>query len=715
MKRRKFLTGGALACGSFLLPDLLRASPLRPPVARVTPVTEVLWGQSVTDPYRWMENPADPDWLPFLQGQTNFARRALEALPLRAKLLKRISALSSAIAQATYPKIAGDMSFVQKREADASNYRIVAIDSTGREAVLADPADFAKANASASIDWWQPSPNGKYLVFGVSLAGTEAAVGYVVDVVTGKRLDDRLEHVPYAAPSWLPDSSGFFYNRFAGRPAASPDYYNDRSVWLHRVGSAQSSDQLVIKTGTNPAVPMNAVSSPEIQVGVGSTYLALFVRDGYVREFALYVAEIASVIAGKAVWRRICGPRDGISDFALSGTSLFLVSTSSAPRGELLLLNAAQGTLANASKALPAGDAVLDELTAGRSGTYVTLNDGGEQSLLFVPVEGSARTIALPFTGWIQSVAVSPVDGQTLVRITSWLEPGAIFAIDSVTGTALRSSLQKRPDIDLSPYETRRIFATARDGTKIPISVVARKGKPKAAAPCLVHVYGAYQWPSQPVFDVRGVAFLEAGGVIATAHVRGGGEYGRMWHEQGQKSNKPNTWRDLIACCETLIAQGYTARKKIAIIGGSAGGIAVGRAMTERPDLFGAVISKVGMSNPLRAEFEPNGKPNIPEFGTVTEKAGFEALMAMDSFRAVQQGVSYPAILLSTGINDARVAPHNAAKMAARLQAANPKSKALLVVNFEAGHEANSLSKNEADAEYADDFAFVLANTAASR
>ena len=536
-------------------------------------------------------------------------------------------------------------------------------------------------------------------------------MGHVVDVTTGKRLDDRLEHVPYAAASWLSDSSGFFYNRFAGRPASSSDYYNDRSVWLHRVGSAQSTDHQIMATGVDSNVTMKAVSSPEIQVGVGSAHLAMLVRDGYVREFALYVAEVAAVLNGKPAWRRICGPQEGISDFALSGNALFVVSTKDKPRGELLVLDAAKGTLADARRVLPASEVVLDELTAGRDGTYVTVNDGGEQSLLFVPVDGEVRPIALPFAGWIQSVAVAPLDGQTLVRMTSWLEPGAIFAVSSATGSAARSLLQARPNIDLSAYETRRIFAAARDGTRIPISVIARKGRPKAAARCLIHVYGAYQWPSQPVFDVRGVAFLEAGGVIATAHVRGGGEYGRTWHEQGQKATKPNTWRDLIACCETLIAQGYTARKKIAIVGGSAGGIAVGRAMTERPELFGAVISKVGMSNPLRAEFEPNGKPNIPEFGTVTDKAGFEALLAMDSYHAVRSGVSYPPILLSTGINDARVAPHNAAKMAARLQAAYPSSKTLLRVNFEAGHDANSLSKTDADADYADDLAFVLACT----
>lgn len=216
------------------------------------------------------------------------------------------------------------------------------------------------------------------------------------------------------------------------------------------------------------------------------------------------------------------------------------------------------------------------------------------------------------------------------------------------------------------------------------------------------------------MFDARGIAFLEAGGIIATAHVRGGGEYGRAWHEAGMKATKPNTWRDLIDCCEALIASGYTTKRQLAIVGGSAGGITVGRAMTERPDLFAAVISKVGMSNPLRAEFEPNGQPNVPEFGSIKDQPGFRALKAMDSYHAVKDGVRYPAIMLTTSRNDARVAPYNAAKMAARMQAANPLGTVLLRVDFEGGHDMNDLSKSQLDAEYADDFAFIFASTRVS-
>ncbi len=711
LSRRHFLTSAAMTGGLALLPRSARAEGApRPPVARVEPVAETLWGERIVDPYRWLENTADRDWMPFMRGQDAHARRVLDGYPDRAGLLKRIADLSGDVTQVVYPKPAGAIRFLQKREAGAPAYRIVAHYPDGHEQVLADPATFATAAGPASITWWAPSPTGRFLAFGVAIAGSENAVGHVVEVAGARLLPERIADAQYAAASWLPDDSAFFYNRFAGRPAGSADFYNDRSLWLHRVNSPQSADRRIMAAGMDAGVPMTAISSPEMQVGIGTDHVALLMRDGYVRAFAIYLARRDEVLAGKPAWRRICRADEGVADFALSGDTLYVISNSQAANGALLAMDAATGTLATARVLVPAGSTVLDELNAGRNGVFVTINDGGEQSLLFQPSTGTMRPVALAYAGWVQSVAVNPADGGALIRITSWLQPGTIFAVDARTGSATNTSLQQRPAIDLSPYEYRRIVATARDGTPVPISIIRRKGA-VVAAPCLVHAYGAYQWPSQPVFDARGIAFLEAGGIIATAHVRGGGEYGRAWHEGGKKATKPNTWRDLIDCCETLIAQGHTSRRQLAIVGGSAGGITVGRAMTERPDLFSAVISKVGMSNPLRAEFESNGQPNVPEFGSIKDEAGFRGLKAMDSYHAVKDGVRYPPMLLTTSSNDVRVAPHNAAKMAARLQAANPNGTALLRVDFDGGHDMNDLSKAKSDAEYADDFAFVLAMT----
>jgi prolyl oligopeptidase len=261
----------------------------------------------------------------------------------------------------------------------------------------------------------------------------------------------------------------------------------------------------------------------------------------------------------------------------------------------------------------------------------------------------------------------------------------------------------------VSPYASTRLFATAKDGTKVPVSVVYRKGmKRDGSAPTLIDAYGSYGITSDAFFGPRFIAWLEQGGVWATAHVRGGGEFGREWHEGGRLLTKPNTWGDMIAAAEMLIADKWTSAAKLAIRGGSAGGITVGRVMTARPDLFAAVISEVGVSNTVRAEFSQNGPPNIPEFGSVTTADGFKGLYEMDSYLHVKDGTKFPAVMLTTGMTDPRVDPWQAAKMAARLQQATASGKPVLLrVDFQAGHGLGS-TRAQRDEEYADFFAFIL-------
>lgn len=707
LARRQLLAHAALAGGAALLPRIARAATPALPVARVEPVTEQLWGDTVVDPYRWMENPADRDWLPWVRAQNDAARRILKALPRWRPFLRRIGELSGDTVQVVNARAVGGVLFFERRAAGATTYLLIARQPDGRERVLLDPAAFGKDGQTASLDWWLPAPDARHVVLGISLGGSEAATGHLVDVASGRVLADRLRDVPYAAPAWLPDGSGLFYNRFAGRPRDAADYYNDRTAWLHHVGTDQAADVKVAGAGVAMGVTMTAISSPELQTGIGSAHVAMIVREGYQRGFALYLARRDALLARQPAWRRICGPDDGIADLALSGAHLFLVATAGTERGRLLRLDADTGTLATATVVLPQGDAVIDELNAGVDGTWVTLNDGGEQRLAFQPAAGALRPVALPYAGWVQAVAVDPGEGQALVRVSGWLNPPTLFRT-APDGTARDTGLQPRPALDLDRFTVRRLFAVARDGTRVPLTVIAAKGVPRVS-PCYVRVYGAYQWPSQPTFDTRSLAWLEAGGVFATAHVRGGGECGRAWHEGGMKATKPNTWRDLIACCETLVRDGYARAGGIAIDGGSAGGIAVCRAMEERPELFGAVLCVHGMTNTLRAEFEPNGQPNVPEFGTVREEAGYRALKAMDGYHSVEAGRGYPPILLTTGLNDARVAPHNATKMAARLLAADRANVALLSVDMAGGHVANALSRDRADREAADMYAFAAA------
>jgi prolyl oligopeptidase len=366
-------------------------------------------------------------------------------------------------------------------------------------------------------------------------------------------------------------------------------------------------------------------------------------------------------------------------------------------------------SLASAVVVVPESGVVIDNIGAARDALYVQDMDGGYGNFRRLGADGRSAAIPLPFEGSIQALWTNTTEDGVYWLGTSWLVPFTVLHFDPATGQHSDTGLSPHPPIDLRAYEAIRTSATARDGTKVPLSIVARKGlKRDGRHPALVNAYGSYQIVNPPFFNVRNIAFLEHGGVVATAHVRGGGEYGKRWWKAGQKLTKPNTWRDLIDCCEALVRDGWTSPAHLAIQGGSAGGITVGRALTERPSLFAAVVSNVGVSNPLRAEFTQNGPPNIAEFGTVTEREGFLGLEAMDALHAVRDGVAYPAVLFTTGLQDPRVEPWQVAKMTARLQKATASHNPILLrVNLDAGHGLGS-TRSQVDDERADEYAFVL-------
>jgi prolyl oligopeptidase len=335
--------------------------------------------------------------------------------------------------------------------------------------------------------------------------------------------------------------------------------------------------------------------------------------------------------------------------------------------------------------------------------------DGGISRLSRLRKDGKVSDLALPFDGTIGSMFAVPGEDGMLMSLQGWLNPAGIWSVDSA-GRVADTGITPKPDIDVSPYEAKRAFATAKDGVKIPYTLIYRKGlQLNGNNPTWISAYGSYGLAAYtPTFAGRSLALVDAGAIVGYANVRGGGEYGREWHKAGQLANKPNTWRDLIAVCEELIAKKYTSSKHLAIGGRSAGGITVGRSMTERPELFAAVVDGVGWSNPLRYVVEQDGYGEEPEWGAISDPAGYKALKSIDSYQAVKDGTPYPAVLLTTGVTDPRVAPFHLGKMTARLQAASTSGKPILLrVDFDAGHGVGS-TRAQQDREAADTYAFLL-------
>ncbi len=691
-----------------------------PPVARVEPVSETLWGETIVDAYRWMENAKDRDWAPFMKGWAAYTQGVLNDIPGRKLLGKRIGKLSGDLPIANAPQSAGGKLFYEMRPAGANQFKLYMRDagSAGAERLLIDPSTMrGVGGAHMSLDWWAPAPDGRYVVHGLSAAGSEDSVAHILDVNTGQTLSERIDRTQYAGPSWLPDSSGFFYLRLAaGSKPGSPERYLDSACWLHRLRTDPEADIKILARGLNPQMLIERNEFPVVAADTSSAFVVAAVAGGVRRENPLYTARLADVLAGQPQWKRVCGVEDEVTGFAFRADELFLLSTHNAPNARVLRTSLSAPDLAKAASSVPEGAAALEAMVLARDGLYLRDMDGGYSSLRRLGNDGRVASVVLPFEGAIEGFNASTAEDGLWFAGTSWLLPQSVFRVNGKQ-TVERVSLAPAATIDTSRFEAIRSFATARDGTKVPLSIIARKGlKRDGRNPTLVNAYGSYQISFNPYFNARSLAFLEQGGVLAVAHVRGGGEYGKRWWRAGQKISKPNTWRDLIDACEALVKQGWTSARRLAIQGGSAGGIAVGRALTERPELFAAVISNVGVNNALRTEFSPNGPPNIDEFGTVTDRAGFLGLRQMDALHAVRDGVRYPAVLLTTGMTDPRVEPWEVAKMAARLQAVaasrpvNDSNPVLLRVEFDAGHGLGS-TREQRDGERADEYSFVLWRT----
>ncbi len=716
--RREFLAGSAGALSMTLLPGGIEAAGRQAmadadvppaPAARVEVVRDTYFGETLSDPYRWMESGKDRDWLPYLKAQNDRTRAVLDRLPTRGALLKRIQQLSGDTVATSRVQRAGGLTFFSQRPKGADNFKLFVRRgmSPAGDRVLIDPTKTGVVNGHVSLDWWRASPDGQHVVYGLSKNGSEDSVLHVLTVADGKPLSETIENTEDAQPHWLDDGSGFFYNQLTAA-VGTPERYLDSQARFHRLGTDPAADPVLMKRGLMPEIVYDKIQGPNIVTFAGSPHAVLLLSD--VRpESRGFIAPLADVIAGRARWVPFASFEDEVTDVELDGEDLYLLVNKGTPRGRLLKTSAQAPNLATAAVVVPQGSDVIEGTARARDGIYLRIMDGGISRLRRLGSDGRVAEITLPFDGTIGSVNTVHDEDGALISLGGWLTPTGIYSVDD-GGRLLDTGITPRPRVDVSAYEARRFFAAAKDGTKIPYTLIYRKGlKLDGSAPAWISAYGSYGLAAYtPAFAGRSLALIDAGAIVGYANVRGGGEYGREWHKAGQLANKPNTWRDLIAVCEELCAKKYTSPAHLAIGGRSAGGITVGRAMTERPDLFAAVIDGVGWSNPLRYVVEQEGYGEEPEWGAIGDPQGYRDLKLIDSYHAVKDGTPYPAVLLTTGVTDPRVAPFHVAKMTARLQAASSSGKPILLrVDYDAGHGIGS-TRTQQDREAADTYAFLL-------
>jgi len=692
------------------------AAPAGPPVAPLEAVTNAYFGTAVVDPYRYLENLSNPNVTAWLKAQNDYTHSLLDQISGRTALLARIQELDIAVAARVDDilRLPDGRYFYLKRLPQDNTFKLYVREGlTGKETLLFDPEKFAKAAGKPfAINYYQPSQNGDHVVCGLSAGGSEDAVIHVLETATGKEVDKPIDRAQFGGVSWRPDGKSFFYNRLQAMESGMPETerYQKSRVYLHVIGADADREPPVFGYEISPRVNMDPADDPFINTTPGSPYALGSIEHGTRQELTLYVAPLTSVGKANTPWKKICDVEDDVTDFTVKGKEIFLLTHKDASRFKIVTTSLARPALAVARTVVPAGDAVITGLAAAKDALYVQLRDGGLGRPIRVPFHGNAEPIKLLFDGSVSLMALDPRLVGTWLDMGSWTRAGQIYEYDPRTGNITNTGLQPLGRFDApDDLESVEVKAGSYDGAMIPLSVVYKHGiKLDGSNPTLLWGYGAYGISEDPGFSPVLLAWCERGGVFAIAHVRGGGEYGEDWYKAGYKQTKPNTWKDFIACAEYLVEHKYTSPAKLAGEGGSAGGILIGRAITERPDLFGAAIIQVGCLDMLRIETTPNGVPNIPEFGSVRTEDGFKELYEMSAYAHVQDGTKYPAVMLETGINDPRVEPWQSAKMAARLQAATTSGKPVLLrVDYEAGHGIGS-TKRQREEQTADSWSFLL-------
>lgn len=668
----------------------------KPPETPKHPVTDEYQGVKVTDDYRWLENWDDPAVKQWSAAQNARTREYLDQLPARAAIKKRIQELVAASSTAYWDlEFRGGTLFAMKYQPPQQQPMLVAMRSADDPAsanVIFDP-NTASGKGSLSIEFYTPSLDGKYVAVAMSEGGSEDCSAHIFETATGKELSDLVPRVNFATAGgsidWKIDNSGFYYTRYPQgneRPPEDANFY--QQVYFHKLGDDPKQDSYVIGKDFPRIAEIKLHSSED------GRWLLAAVANGDGGEYEHFVMD------SSGQWTQITHFEDGIvsAKFGRDEEFIYLLSRKNAPRGQILRLPLAHLALANANVVVPqspgsgsdeSARASIENFEPAPGRLYIVDIIGGPSRVRVFDGEGHALpSPQLPPISAIGQV-VSMGGGNALFYTSTYLDPPAWYRFEAGSGKSVRTALYQTSPVKFDDAEVVREFAVSKDGTRVPLNIIKLKSaKLDGSNPALLDGYGGYGISLKPFFvGSQTRIWLDQGGISGTANLRGGGEYGEEWHKAGNLTHKQNVFDDFIACAQFLVDHKYTSPAHLAIIGGSNGGLLMGAAFTQRPDLFRAVVSFVGIYDMLRVELDPNGAFNVTEFGTVKNAEQFKALYAYSPYHHVKDGTAYPAILFLTGENDHRVNPMQSRKMTARLQAATSSDHPILLrTSSNAGH-----------------------------
>ncbi|WP_345840791.1 prolyl oligopeptidase family serine peptidase [Altererythrobacter sp. ZODW24] len=657
------------------------------PETRSEPLTETIFGEEIADPYRWLENDVrnDPEVAAWVEAQNEVTDAYLETLPGRDWFKERIGSLLD-YERFGIPKKAGSRYFYTRNSGLQNQSPLYVQDSLDSERrVLIDPNEWA-ADGATALAGWTPSPDGSKLAYSVQDGGTDWRIIKVMDVATGEELSDEIRWAKFTGISWLGEE-GFFYSRFP-EPEEGQDFqalnYN-QAVYFHRLGTPQSADELVYSTPDKPKEGHGLYVSEDGRWG--------FIISSLGTDSASEVRVVDMNKRSEGNWpvrELVTGYENAWYPIETIGDTLYFQTNQAAPKYRIVSIDMSAATpewkvmVPEADQPIGGASVVGDKMVV----SY--LKDATTRAAVYDLQGNALPDIALGELGTAGGFGGKPGDNETFYTFTSFNRPGSIYRLDMATGETTPFAT---PELTFNPddYVTEQKFFNSKDGTRVPMFIVRRKdiaesGKP---SPTLLYGYGGFDISLTPSFSASRMAWMEAGGTYVLANIRGGGEYGKDWHNGGRLDNKQNVFDDFIAAGEYLKANGYTPEDGLAIQGGSNGGLLVGAVVNQRPDLFDAGNAAVGVMDMLRFDRWTAGRYWVDDYGYPDREADFKVLRAYSPYHNVQEGADYPALMVTTADTDDRVVPGHSFKYTAAIQAADLGDKPHLIrVETRAGHGA---------------------------
>ena len=684
---------------------LLAAKPVRPPDTARHPVTDVYHGVSVTEDYRWLENVSDPSVVRWVDEQNRYSRSILDAIPRREAIAKRLREFFTdrppSYAALTFR---GGRLFALKNQPPKEQSLLVtlaSIDDRNSERVLLDPNTLTPGGGT-SIDFFVPSLDGRRVAVSLSRGGSEDGTVHLYDVTTGREIGDVVPRVnggtAGGSVAWNDDGSGFYYTRHprqGERPKEDLSFY--QQVYFHKLGTPTADDRYEIGR------EFPRIAETTLQTSDDGRFVLASVRNGDGGEAEHFLR------GDDGRWQSITQFSDGIrsAEFGRDG-NLYLLARKNAPMGALLRVPLSQPALASAETVIPSAETSIESFVPMQHRLYVAYQAGGPSELRIFALTG-AKEGSVPILPVSAVYDVVPLQGDSIALLNgSYVEPANWATFDPAEGKTRETALKVVLPVNFRDAVVERVLVTSKDGTKVPLNIIRPAGmKVDGSNPAILSGYGGFGLGPKPRLGVARRLWLDQGGISAIANLRGGAEFGEEWHAQGKLTRKQNVFDDFEACARYLIDHHYTTPSHLAIEGGSNGGLLMGAALTQHPELFRAVVSHVGIYDMLRLELWPNGVFNVTEYGSVKDPEQFTALYAYSPYHHVINLTRYPAVLMMTGANDPRVDPANSRKMIARLQAANASGyPILLLASSNRGHGSTALG--QLIAEQTDVFAFLI-------